>query len=94
MYFVPEGQHDRSLARSAWEGGRRENRPVGYGMIGHSYPRSQGYFLSKMCAVSIRKATRFMPLASRGGEILRYPESKAEGFDNLISDNDRGNWDK
>ena len=40
MYFVPEGQHDRSLARSAWESVHRENRPVGYGMIGHSYPRT------------------------------------------------------
>jgi hypothetical protein len=39
MYFVPEGQHDRSLARSAWESVHRENRPVGYGMIGRSYPR-------------------------------------------------------
>ena len=29
MYFAPEGQHDRSLARSAWESVHRENRPVG-----------------------------------------------------------------
>jgi hypothetical protein len=29
MYFVPEGQHDRSLARSAWESVHRETRPVG-----------------------------------------------------------------
>ncbi len=34
--FVPEGQADRSLARSAWEAPTRENRPVGYGMIGRS----------------------------------------------------------
>ena len=34
MYYVSEGQHDRSLARSAWEIVHRENRPVGYGMIG------------------------------------------------------------
>ena len=27
---------DRSLARSAWESVPRKNRPVGYGMIGHS----------------------------------------------------------
>jgi hypothetical protein len=51
MYFVPEGEHDSShstryrllmagLARSAWESVHRENRPVGYGMTGHSYPRS------------------------------------------------------
>ena len=33
MYYVPEGQHDRSLARSAWEIVHRENRPVGHGMI-------------------------------------------------------------
>jgi hypothetical protein len=32
--FVPEGQHDRSQARSAWDSVQRENRPVGYGMIG------------------------------------------------------------
>jgi hypothetical protein len=25
MYFVPEGQHDRSLARSAWDNAHREN---------------------------------------------------------------------
>jgi 3-oxoacyl-ACP reductase-like protein len=42
MYFVPEGQHDRSQARSAWESVHRENRPVGYGLIGHSYSRSHG----------------------------------------------------
>jgi hypothetical protein len=34
IYFVPEGQHDRSLARSAWDSVHQENRPVGYGMIG------------------------------------------------------------
>jgi hypothetical protein len=33
---VPEGQTDRSQARSAWESVPRKNRPVGYGMIGHS----------------------------------------------------------
>src|ERR1700722_234689 len=36
MYFVPEGQHDRSQARSAWESVPRKNRPVRYGMIGRS----------------------------------------------------------
>jgi hypothetical protein len=30
--FVPEGQHDRSLARSAW-GATQKSRPVGYGLI-------------------------------------------------------------
>jgi hypothetical protein len=60
MYFVPEGQHDRShstryrlltagLARSAWKSVQRENLPVGYGMIGRSYPR--GVSRRKMCAV-------------------------------------------
>jgi hypothetical protein len=50
MHFVPEGQHDRShstryrlllagLARSAWKGVHRENRPLGYGMIERSYHR-------------------------------------------------------
>jgi|ERR1700734_2596835 hypothetical protein len=34
MVFVPEGQHDRSQARSAWESVPPKNRPVGYGMIG------------------------------------------------------------
>ena len=33
MYFVPEGQHDRSLARSAWDCTTPKSRPVGYGMI-------------------------------------------------------------
>jgi hypothetical protein len=44
MYFVPEGQHDRShstryrllmagLARSAWDSATPKSRPVGYGMI-------------------------------------------------------------
>jgi hypothetical protein len=32
--FVPEGQADRSQARSAWESVPRKNRPVGHGMIG------------------------------------------------------------
>ena len=36
MAFVPEGRHDRSLARSAWESVPRKNRPVGYGMTGRS----------------------------------------------------------
>jgi hypothetical protein len=33
---VPEGQADRSLARSAWESAPRKNRSVGYDMIGRS----------------------------------------------------------
>ena len=33
MYFVPEGQHDRSQARSAWDSAPQKIRPVGYGMI-------------------------------------------------------------
>jgi hypothetical protein len=31
--FVPEGQHDRSQARSAWNSANPKSRPVGYGMI-------------------------------------------------------------
>jgi hypothetical protein len=42
MYFVPEGQHDRSQARSAWDSVPRMYRPVGYGMIGRG--QSQRYF--------------------------------------------------
>jgi hypothetical protein len=60
MYFVPEGQHDRSLARSAWESVYRENRPVGYGVIGRSYPTRPGGISSKMCAVFLRKAICFV----------------------------------
>jgi hypothetical protein len=30
---VPEGQCDRSLARSAWDSANPKSRPVGYGMI-------------------------------------------------------------
>jgi hypothetical protein len=44
MSFVPEGQHDRSLARSAWKSIYRENRPGGNGMSGPSYKTSQSYF--------------------------------------------------
>jgi hypothetical protein len=33
MYFVPEGQHDRSQARSAWESVPQMYRPVGHVMI-------------------------------------------------------------
>jgi hypothetical protein len=29
MVFVPEGQHDRSQARSAWIGAERQPRPGG-----------------------------------------------------------------
>jgi hypothetical protein len=36
MAFVPEGQHDRSQARSAWDRDPRKNRPVGYGMTARS----------------------------------------------------------
>ena len=31
--FVPEGQADGSLARSAWESATQKSRPVGYGVI-------------------------------------------------------------
>jgi hypothetical protein len=31
--FVPEGQSDRSLARSAWDRATQKSRPVGYGLI-------------------------------------------------------------
>jgi hypothetical protein len=47
MYFVPEGQHDRSQARSAWESVPQMYRPVGHGMIGRS--QFQRYFSWK-CA--------------------------------------------
>jgi hypothetical protein len=33
MAFVPEGQCDRSLARSAWESPPQKSRPVGNGLI-------------------------------------------------------------
>ena len=32
--FVPEGQADRSQARSAWDNATSKSRPVGYGVIG------------------------------------------------------------
>ena len=31
---VPEGLHDRSLARSAWDSAPQTSRPAGYGVIG------------------------------------------------------------
>jgi hypothetical protein len=31
--FVPEGQANRSLARSAWDNATLKSRPVGYGVI-------------------------------------------------------------
>ena len=33
MYFVPEGQHDSSQARSAWNSANPKSRPLGYGML-------------------------------------------------------------
>jgi hypothetical protein len=51
-YFVPEGQHDSSLARSAWDSVQRANRPVGYSMIGRS--KTQRCFSSKMSAVFLK----------------------------------------
>ena len=54
MFFVPEGQHDSSLARSAWDSVHRENRPVGYGMIWRNSPRTSHECLSsKMRALII-----------------------------------------
>jgi len=50
MVFVPEGQHDSSQARSAWESVPRKNRPIGYGMSGRSY--SQSYYFSSKCFVT------------------------------------------
>jgi hypothetical protein len=35
MYFVPEGQHDSSQARSAWKNATQKSRPVGYGVTGY-----------------------------------------------------------
>jgi len=34
MAFVPEGQADRSQARTAWDNATPKRRPVGYGVIG------------------------------------------------------------
>jgi hypothetical protein len=50
MYFVPEGQYDRSLARSAWESVQRENRAVGYGMIHSEFRRSKHRIGAHACA--------------------------------------------
>jgi hypothetical protein len=30
---VPQGLHDRSLARSAWDSAHQTSRPAGYGVI-------------------------------------------------------------
>jgi hypothetical protein len=49
-FLSPEGQHDRSLARSAWKSVPRKNRPVGYGMIGAPKPR--GISRRNACRVS------------------------------------------
>ena len=62
MYFVPEGQHDRSLARSAWKGAHRENRPVGYGMIGHSYPRHPRSISRRKCGPYCRIRNLVTPI--------------------------------
>jgi hypothetical protein len=40
MAFVPEGQADRSLARSAWDNATLKSRPVGYGVIRAGVPRA------------------------------------------------------
>jgi hypothetical protein len=59
LSFVPEGQPDRSLARSAWESVHRENRPVGNGMMERRYQTSQEVFASRRCAVFLKKARYF-----------------------------------
>jgi hypothetical protein len=60
MVFVPEGQHDSSQARSAWESVPRENRPVGYGMIGRSIPDIPEVIFRGRCAPCfLRKAIYF-----------------------------------
>jgi hypothetical protein len=40
MYFVPEGQHDRSQARSAWS--HRENSPARHCVPGYDQPVPPG----------------------------------------------------
>jgi hypothetical protein len=76
MYFVPEGQHDRShstryrllmagLARSAWKGAQRENHPVGYGMIGHSYLRHPRSISRRECGPYCRIGNLVMPIINR-----------------------------
>jgi hypothetical protein len=61
MYFVPEGQYDRSQAQSAWESVPRKYRPVGYGMIGRS--QSQEVFLvgNGRHVESVRIPARIIP---------------------------------
>jgi hypothetical protein len=54
MAFVPEGQADRSQARSAWESVPQMYRPVGHGMIG----RSGG---NVSLVESVRTPTRIIP---------------------------------
>jgi hypothetical protein len=48
---VPEGQHDRSLARSAWESVPRKNRPGGYGMIRYGARLIPEVSPARMCTV-------------------------------------------
>jgi len=43
MYFVPEGQHDSSRARSAWS--HEENSPVPAGRLSERLPAARNHSL-------------------------------------------------
>jgi hypothetical protein len=60
MAFVPEGQADRSQARSAWESVPQMYRPVGHGMIGPANSRGMSHG-NVSCVESVRTLTRIIP---------------------------------
>jgi hypothetical protein len=58
MYFVPEGQHDRSQARSAWR--YEENSPVPEGRLNGSWPSLDANIpFKRIPSVSKRHELRF-----------------------------------
>jgi hypothetical protein len=72
IYFVPEGQHDSSLARSAWDSVQRENRPVGSGMLGPAKPR--GISRGRCVPCFLREAIYFVfEISSPPVESARTP---------------------
>jgi hypothetical protein len=65
---VPEGQYDRSLARSAWGSATPKSRPVGYGMISiggrTDSMRSRSHKTLQMYVVIFRAYNTILPMAN------------------------------
>jgi hypothetical protein len=72
----PEGQADRSQARSAWESVLRKNRHVGYGMIGCS--GFHRYFSTKCAPCSLGRLNTLLERFASDDVLLKVMDRACE----------------